>query len=342
MISHQSKIYFTIAVIFMAVILLGIGIFNFLSSKIDQSLDNVIDDTEVFVAFRHPLNGSIVENEDQDFFAVSIMFDNSYDARPQYGLDKADIVYEALAEGNITRLMGVFDSRQSIDKIGPVRSARPYFMDWANEYSGVYMHVGGSPDALASMADYDFYEVDQIGAGEIYFWRDNNLAAPHNVFTSSANWLRVGEINEIDNISLSNNWKFTDIDKIDTVMALDFLVDYNGVYNVEWKYNDKLNTYLRWQGDDKFIYHTGEQVSANNIIIRVVEADVVDDKGRREMDTETYGKAFVFNALGMTEGWWDARDGKILLYDLEKNDIELVAGKTWIEVIPDEEMFIIY
>ncbi|MBT4210103.1 MAG: DUF3048 domain-containing protein [Candidatus Komeilibacteria bacterium] len=321
----------------MAVILLGLGIFNWLSSKTNQSPVNIENDIEQTEVFRHPLNGEALEKPAQDFFAVSIMFDNSYDARPQYGLDKADIVYEALAEGNITRLMGVFDSRQSIDKVGPVRSARPYFMDWANEYNGIYMHVGGSPKALNSMDSYDFYEIDQIGAGEIYFWRDDNLDAPHNVFTSSSNWLRAGELNEIADINLEKNWKFFSPEP-EKGVVLDFFVDYNGVYKVDWKFNDRLNAYLRWQGDDKFIYHTGEQVKADNIIIKVVDTKIVDDLGRREMDNQSYGKAFIFNHLGMTEAWWDSRDGKDSLYDFDLNTIELVPGKTWVQIIPDIDM----
>ena len=339
MISHQSKIYFAIAVIFMAVILLGLGIFNWLSSKTNQSPVNIENDIEQTEVFRHPLNGEALEKPAQDFFAVSIMFDNSYDARPQYGLDKADIVYEALAEGNITRLMGVFDSRQSIDKVGPVRSARPYFMDWANDYKGVYMHVGGSPKALNNIDSYNFHEVDQIGAGEIYFWRDSNLDAPHNVFTSSANWLRVGEINDVPDINLEKNWNFIEASSSPDGL-LDFSIDFVLGYNVDWKYNDKLATYLRWQGDDKFIYNTGEQARAANVIVQVVGAKTIDDKLRRNMDTQTYGKVFVFNHLGMKEGRWELKDGRVEFYDFDQNNIDLVAGKTWIQIIPDEDMLI--
>jgi len=339
MISHQSKIYIAITVIFMAVILLGLGIFNYLSSKTSQSSENVDDNIEQGEVFRHALNGSVLETQDQDFFAISIMFDNAYDARPQYGLNKADIVYEALAEGNITRLMGVFDSRQSINKIGPVRSARPYFMDWANDYKGVYMHVGGSPKALNNIDSYNFHEVDQIGAGEIYFWRDSNLDAPHNVFTSSANWLRVGEINDVPDINLEKNWNFIEASSSPDGL-LDFSIDFVLGYNVDWKYNDKLNTYLRWQGDDKFIYNTGEQARAANVIVQVVGAKTIDDKLRRNMDTQTYGKVFVFNHLGMKEGRWELKDGRVEFYDFDQNNIDLVAGKTWIQIIPDEDMLI--
>ncbi|MFA6307909.1 MAG: DUF3048 domain-containing protein [Patescibacteria group bacterium] len=335
--SHRSKIYLAITVIFVAVILLGIGIFNFLSQNKKIIKPVINNDIKSPIVYRHILNGSILENPDQEFFAIAIMFDNAYDARPQYGLDKADIVYEALAEGNITRLLGIFDSRQNIDKIGSVRSARPYFMDWADEYAGIYMHVGGSPDALANINNYSFYNIDQIGVGEIYFWRDNNLDAPHNVFTSSSNWLRVGEIKEISKINTNINWNFVESEDN---LGIDFSLDYNEPYKVDWKYSDQLQAYLRWQGDNKFIYNTGEQVRAANVIVQIVDSKIIDEKVRRKMNTQEGGQAFVFNKIGRQDGTWEVVDGRTRFFDAEKNELKLVAGQTWVQVIPTEEYLI--
>jgi len=340
MINHQTKLYLIITAIFVAVILLTIGIFNFLSHNNQPVVQSIDNKSKKELVYRHPLSGlPLTEDQTTDFFAINIMFDNAYDARPQYGLEEADIVYEALAEGNITRLLGVFDSHKNIEKIGPVRSARPYFMDFASEYGGVYMHVGGSPEALASIDDYDFYNVDQIGAGEIYFWRDTNLLAPHNVFTSSSNWLRVGEIKEIPNIDLVDNWLFVDDNSIEATTT-DFKIDYNQPYQVEWKFNDNLGTYLRWQGDEKFIYATGEQTRADNIIVQVVDAQVIDDKLRRNMDTQEGGQVFIFNKLGEQLGNWQIVNGRTKFFDEEKNELKLVAGHTWIQIILSEDMLI--
>jgi len=336
MISHRSKIYIAVTVICVAVILLGVGIFSFLSQNNRPVVDNHVPEEDKREIIRNALTGEVIE-EIKDFFTIAIMFDNAYDARPQYGLDQAAVVYEALAEGNITRLMGIFDSTKSIEKIGPVRSARPYFMDWAEEYSGIYMHVGGSPDALSIIDSYNFQEIDQIGAGEIYFWRDNNLEAPHNVFTSSANWLRVGEIKEINNFFVDNNWTFVDSYKNEGV---NISIDYHGPYKVDWQYNDKLQAYLRFQGDDKFIYNTGEQAQAANVIVQVASSKIVDDKERRVIKTQEGGKAYVFNKLGSQEGTWEVVSGRTLWFDDNKNPLQLVAGQTWVEVIPDEEYLV--
>jgi hypothetical protein len=343
MLNHKSKIYLAIAVIFMAVILLVFGLLNMFktNSGSDQAPEEVIqiDDNQP----RHPLSGHILTEEDGDFFPIAIMIDNAYDIRPQHGLAKADIIYEALAEGNITRLMAIFDSRQDIDKIGPVRSARNYYMDWAEEYGGVYIHVGGSPQALGIINTYDFVNIDQIGAGEIYFWRDENLWAPHNVFTSDSNWLRVGEIKEVDNIDSNVSWNFVAVDdNAQYPLPLNFNLDFSAAYRVDWRFNAKLLAYQRWQTDDKFLYDNGEQARADNIIVQIVSARIVDAKERRTMDNKTDGQAFIFNKLGMVEGQWRYENNRTRFFDSEGNEFKLVPGKTWVEVLPDLEDLIIY
>ena len=343
MLTHKSKIYLAIAVIFMAVILLGFGLLNmFKAIPSTNQADDQLTQAEQNQT-RHPLNGRVLAEGEGDFFTVAVMIDNAYDVRPQEGLANADIIYEALAEGNITRLVAIFDSRQEVDKIGPVRSARKYYIDWAEEYGGVYMHVGGSPEALDVIDAYNFINIDQIGAGEIYFWRDDDLYAPHNVFTSDSNWLRVGELKEVDNIDSNIAWNFVTVDDNEPPPLLtDFSLNFSAAYKVDWKFNAKLLTYQRWQTDDKFLYNNGEQARADNIIVQVVPARIVDVKERRTMDNKTDGQAFVFNKRGMTEGQWRYENGRTRFFDAEGQEFKLVPGKTWVEVIPDLEDLIVH
>lgn len=333
MASHRQKIYLAITVIVMAVILLVVAVVSFFKGpEMDGSIDLVEEILQENEISRHSLNGQIIEDENE-FFAVAIMMDNSYDVWPQQGLAQADVVYEVLAEGNITRLLAIFDSRQNLDKVGPVRSARPYFMDWAGEYQGLYMHVGGSPRALSSIDEYDFADVNQIGSGEIYFWRDNDLLAPHNVFSSSANWLRAGEIREIKNINPEISWNFSRASSSDSYLS-DFSIEYKGPYKVDWRFNDSLKVYQRWQADEKFIYNNGEQARADNIIVQVVDARIVDSLGRRDMDTQEGGKAYVFNIFGQQEGRWEIKNGRTRFLSEDGSELKLVAGKTWVQVVP--------
>ena len=260
------------------------------------------------------------------------MLDNAYNLPYNAGLDEAHIVYEALVEANITRLLAIFDSKTKLDKIGPVRSARNYFMDWAEEYSGVYMHVGGSPQALRVINDYDFVNIDQIGAGEIYFWRDDNLIAPHNVFTSFSNILRIGEIKDVPNIKQDFSfWNFVNEEAVEDLVNFSINIS-NSYYKIDWKFNHSLGYYQRWQGGDKKVTHTGKQVRANNIIIQEVEMFFIDEE-RRGIDAESGGKVTIFNHLGQQNGIWQKKNGRTVFVNEEGNELKLVPGVTWVEIV---------
>src|SRR5690606_23920743 len=117
---------------------------------------------------------------------VGIMIENHYDARPLSGLADASVVYEAPVEGNYTRFLAVFPEDAEVQKIGPVRSARTYYLDWVSEYPDMlYMHVGGSPDALEKIKTHGIFDFNEFYRGW-YYWRDSGRYAPHNVYTSSA------------------------------------------------------------------------------------------------------------------------------------------------------------
>ncbi len=327
-----NKKYFLITVIFITVIFVFLILFN---TKKELTIEDKIEiEKEVT---KHFLNGKEVE-EDYTFFPIAIMLDNAYNIRPQEGLKKADIVYETLVEGNITRLLVIFDSNIKVDKIGPVRSARNYFMDWAEEYQGLYMHVGGSPQSLNIIDTFDFINIDQIGSDEIYFWRDNNYMIPHNVFTSSANYLRAGELKEINFLNNLKSWNFKEGDEGENIY--DIIIDFsNDYYKVEWKYNNSLEKYQRWQGGDKFIYNTGEQVRIDNIIVQIINSYFIDQE-RRGMDNKKEGLVYIFNKLGKQKGVWKYIDGRTIFINEDGEELQLVPGKTWVEIINKEEKLI--
>jgi hypothetical protein len=351
MLSHKSKIYLAITVILVAVILLVVGLVNIFSgSESEQSEQIPEQNVEQELVARHPLSGLPLDDKDFSCLPISIMIENAADVLPQKGLAAADVIYESLAEGNITRLLAIYDSTNNVDKIGPVRSARPYFMDWAQEYGGIYMHVGGSPQALKALEDYDLIDVDQIGAGEVYFWRDQNLNAPHNVFTSNSNWLRAAEIRGDEyycRVGGIGVWNFIDLPlkiKADFYIPEEIRVDFSSdLYQVDWKYNPNLKAYQRWQGGDKYIYDTGDQVLAQNVIVQLANTKVIDDLGRRQIDTQTGGQAYIFNAYGLQIVDWKVENGRTRFYLSENHGEEqgqeagLVPGKSWVEIIPSEE-----
>ena len=334
--SSKAKIYSSVTVIVVAVILVFVGLANLPKPNAQQVVEDVVVEEKVDI-IRHPLNGQVWTDNHREFFAIGVMLDNAYNINEQPGLERADIVYEALVEGPITRLLAIFDSNQRLDKIGPVRSARPYFLDWVEEYNGVYMHVGGSPQALDSIDDYDFVNIDQIGAGEVYFWRDNDMPMPANVFTSNSNWLRVGEIKEVPTLDRDKfvTWNFVDEDVSEDIknISLDFS---SNSFQVDWKYNTLKEQYQRWQGDVKHSYATGEQIAASNVVVLVAD-DWLIDAERRNMNTEDGGLAFIFNKYGQQDGVWLVEDGRTLFFDKDGNALKINPGQTWIEVINTEE-----
>lgn len=340
MLSRYHKIYLAITVIIVAVILLLVGLFKGLLSKpkifISNTNQPVASSTEKIV---HPLAG-IVAEDFSPFFPVAIMIDNAYNIRPQTGLDQADIIYEALAESHITRLLAIFDSQKIVAKVGPIRSARPYFMDWAEEYNGLYLHVGGSPQALANINDHNFINIDQIGAGETYFWRDQKLKAPSNVFSSNTNWLRAGEMKTVKKISTSSSalaWNFVDLPLVVATTSQQIIIDYSvDFYKVAWRYNEALSAYQRWQNNEKFIYDTGEQAIAQNVIIQVAPSSLIDIE-RRSINTAKGGKVIIFNNFGKQEGQWKYINGRTRFMAEDGSQLKLVSGKTWVQIVDSLE-----
>ena len=120
--------------------------------------------------------------EEKLYFAATI--DNITVARPQSGISKASLVYEAPVEAGITRFLAIYPEGEDVERIGPVRSARPYFLDWAAEFDALFVHVGGSPEALEKLRAYDMRDLNEFFNGA-YFWRDRSRSAPHNTYTST-------------------------------------------------------------------------------------------------------------------------------------------------------------
>jgi hypothetical protein len=346
MLSRQKKIYLAITVIVLAVILILAGLLKLFFVSRQKSVDSqplTTNATSTQNALRHPLNGQVVSNENWSYFPVAVMIDNSYTVRPQAGLAQADIIYEALAESNITRLLAIFDKNNVAEKVGPVRSARSYYMDWAQEYGGIYMHVGGSPQALADIKKYNFTNIDQIGAGEIYFWRDQKLKMPSNVFTSATNWLRAGEIKEVESSNASSSinilWHYVDTPAPDETQKPEITIKYSeDYYKANWRFNNALQQYQRWQDDEKFSFDTGDQAAVSNVIVQVVDAQLIDIE-RRSMDTQKGGKVYIFNALGQQSGQWKYINNRTRFFNEQGTEqLKLLSGHTWVQIINDENI----
>jgi Protein of unknown function (DUF3048) N-terminal domain/Protein of unknown function (DUF3048) C-terminal domain len=259
----------------------------------------------------------------------------------QSGLDQASIVYETLAEGGITRLLAIFDGTPA-DRIGPIRSARPYFVDWASEYGAALVHVGGSNAALENLKTNPLlFNIDEMSDSKTV-WRDNTYLAPHNAFTSTDKILaRLKEKNYSHPLT-SPRFPFKEKDAAPgTIKTL--TIDFSfPAYKVKYVYDPATSLYSRFNGGV-----SDHDLKAADVLVQFADTKVLDDVGRLQIQTSGTGKALVFQDGKVIEGTWkeDAQtdsDGNTTsrgftrFYDKDGKEIPLNRGQIWIEVVPND------
>lgn len=268
---------------------------------------------------------------------VAIIIDNFLDARPPMGLSKAIFVWEAPVEAGITRFLAVFSLNKEVEKIGPVRSLRPYYIDWAAEISAVIAHCGGSPEALKKAAVLGIKHLDEYADGNT-FWRTWKRLAPHNLLTSTDNlktsFDERGYLPRDFGIWLLKD----DALRADRPESQEIEIDYNRPEHlVLWKYDQRKNDYIRWQNGIIHKDESGDEIRAKNIAIQFAEIKILDEVGRREIKTIGEGVALVFFDGKKIESIWKkpSREERTRFYRKDTGaEIEFNAGITWIEVAP--------
>ncbi|MCI0479693.1 DUF3048 domain-containing protein, partial [Candidatus Uhrbacteria bacterium] len=160
------------------------------------------------------IDGVLVAEGQEALQPYAVMVENAPDARPLSGPATADLVIEAPVEGGITRLMLVFDATSTAEQIGPVRSARPYFVEWAAAIGAVYAHCGGSPDGLALIRSIEgFRDLDEFWNGN-RFWRSSKRFAPHNIYTSMERLLAGRASKAWSDGSVAGPWRYVNPDDV--------------------------------------------------------------------------------------------------------------------------------
>lgn len=345
-----------------AIIILALNIFKIINNKntpnTDQSkadqqkIDGLINvDKEQDNLVKRKIDGVGVEDGKENLYPYSVIIENSVDARPLSSINEANVVYEALAEGNITRLLCVYANDTKIEKIGPVRSARPYFLEIADEYSPLFVHFGGSPEALNNInkGSYNITSLNGIVYDQVYFFRDKLLKAPHNAYTSTDlinSYL--AKIGNVESNGYYTSWIFNNdlkeykgsliSRKIDVIYNKD-----NTLYNVIWKYNEETKDYTRYdRNENEYLDDKNNVVKTNNVIMQFVSTEVIDKELRKRMDLTEGGKAIMIRDGNYIEGFWRKNNilnrTKFFSYDKDGNEVEyeLKPGKIWIHILPKE------
>lgn len=289
------------------------------------------------------IDGVIVEEGKENIYPTAVMVENITSVRPQAGLSQAGVVYEALAEGGITRFMAVFAGGEA-NKIGPVRSARSYYLEWLSEYDAMYVFSGAYPPVLAAVSGLGIKNINAMYAGSKYYWRDNSVGAPHNMFTNSEKINLALRDNEYDKLTPEfRQWKFVDgaeeADRPSEEKSIK--IDFSSAgYKVVYEYDKESNSYLRFnpEGAIHSDRNTGEQLSPKNVVIIRVAADVIDDEGRLGMDVTGEGDAVMFSNGQTHKGTWEkeSRTSRTIFYYEDGTEHEFVRGQTWVEAVPPD------
>ncbi|MDD4995333.1 MAG: DUF3048 domain-containing protein [Patescibacteria group bacterium] len=268
---------------------------------------------------------------------IAAMIENHIESRPPSGISRASLVFEAPAEAGITRFLAIFDQDFSSDEVGPVRSARDYYLDWAAEFGALYAHCGGSPLALQKIPSYPIFDLNEFYNGR-FFWRDNERTAPHNVYSNSDLLRQAVEAKEMDAVAAYESWRFKDDQPSAAPSANEITINFSTpAYLTRWVYASGTNEYVRFHGEVQHIEKNGDAIKAKNIAIVVTEATVIDYEGRLNLRTLGKGKAWVFRDGGALEATWQKDDiqDRLRFYDVTGREIEFNRGVTWVEVATD-------
>ncbi len=288
------------------------------------------------------LDGVLVPIGQEMFVPRGVMIDNQIAARPQSGLSQTSLVIESPVEGGITRLLAFFDATTTPPEIGPVRSSRPYFIDWAQGWHAMYFHVGGSPDALNHLQALGktFGNVDQI-ASALYFWRSPKRSAPHNVYTNQPFMTQALIDGGLATSTSVVAWHFVDASTSTMSAHVSSInVGYPGDARVTWKFDPSTNLYRRSQGGKKQNDSDGTPLEAHNVIVIETDGQVLDEKGRLSVRTIGSGSAIAYRDGNRYAVRWSRIANEPIRFEFDDGSEFLFdRGNTWIEVTTNDLMF---
>ena len=290
-----------------------------------------------------PLSGRMVTPQVAQRHVIAVMVDDHPDARPQSGLASASVVWQAPAEGGIPRYMLLFQDTLP-GNVGPIRSARSYFVAWAAEWDSLYAHVGGSPQALSTLKTYGngkyVYDANQFYWGA-YYWRIHTRIAPHNVYTDGTHLRSLAARRGAKDGPISSPWRFaSDAPLLLRPRGGRITVTY--LYNkITYDYDRFSNSYLRTvAGEGKqHDADTKARIAPKNVVVMVVHFEPLNDgshKGRLGADVIGTGTAWIATNGNTIKGTWKKTSSTkpTEFFDAAGHAVTLTVGQTFIEVLP--------
>lgn len=347
----NKKLMISIGSGILILVLAGLG-FYFSRNKtkvtptITQNTQNVATITEQPELFEAPLDGVMTDEASSERHPLAVIVENHPDARPQAGLNKASVVYEAIAEGGITRFLAVFGTNNA-DKVGPIRSARTYFVDWSEGYNAFLSHVGGNMDALDKIKSDKVPDLDQFAYSSPYSREGSGVATEHTMFSSTEKlWAQADKLNYP---SANNFTKYTFKDdpagEAKTLLpeSQKLTIDFsNDSYKAVFDYDKTSNSYKRsLAGKSHVDKLSKEQIAPKNVVIMTVKRTPTKtriNEAGYNMATLGTGKADIFMDGKHIIGTWkkDRSTSREIFYDADSKEVTFNRGQTWISVIPPE------
>ena len=278
-------------------------------------------------------------------YAVMIPNDGSAKKR-QYGINSAYMIYEITVEGGITRLMALFKD-VDVDKIGPVRSARHYYLDYALESDAIYVHFGWSPQAQSDISSMGINNLNGLYNPSNMFARDKNYSSPNNAFTSTEKIKKAAESKDYSlkstEYEVLKYAKNVDLSKNDTkIPANNIKINYAGGAYVKYIYDEINKYYLRYNNENKHIdNNTNEQVHMKNIIVLKMDTINIsgDDKGRQNLNNIGSGEGYYITEGSAIKITWskDSRTSKTVYKDIKGKELKINDGNTFIQIQPENK-----
>lgn len=261
------------------------------------------------------------------FNNYGVMIENSPAARPQSGLVFADLVFEMEVEAQITRFFAIFHN-ETPSIVGPVRSARHYFIPIAQSLNAAYIHYGGSPQAYSLLKQSGYTSIDGITQGT-YFTRDQSRKAPHNAYLYPDRLPRF-------ELEIKNDYfDHAEITYQEQKDVKEIRIDYNKFTRVMYQYDENTNTYIRYLEGEKHLDRETEReiAPANVVVLFANHSSLGDGSGRIDIDFISGGEARYYTKGKEVLGTWVNQNGQIVFLNEQGEKLSLNPGKTWVQVV---------
>lgn len=346
----KKRLIFIISLGVTLILIFGTGLYLLLNEPKSTTSGNTSNEHQASIqeaeaTYQAPLDGVMTDLDSSNRHPLAIIVENHTDARPQSGLNKASVVYEAVAEGGITRFMAIFGTNQA-DKVGPVRSARTFFVDYAHGYNAYFAHVGGSIDGLDKIYSDKILDLDQ-SSNSAPFWREqtSGLASEHTVYTSTSKLYEQASKNGYTSANNFNVYKFkdepTETEKAALPESQKVSVNYsNSSYDVYFQYDKSINSYKRFLAGKSHIDAVSkDQINPKNVVVMTVANRIITNRYNKEvsqMTTVGTGKAKIFFDGKTISGTWKKASSadREMFYDEAGNEVIFNRGQFWISIVP--------